>query len=305
MDKTLIAEIKEYLAQDQMEFFAGLELYTKSPKAKQNLVLSFNQNWNKGTIHKRLIYELEKMIEVKEYSGRSTVLEQRPANIPYKMIDDTKQVAPQNFEYKIPYDSLPEELKALVIEKGQLYNSLDIKKKSLASVGEVNDQKSISTRRRILKSMEETSDRIIKIHALLLEFNDTEEMKPEVFDKLKDEEKEKAQAKLDNFIAHANTFKNKPVCGVKSDEKAETETSEEVDQDKDELDELYNYKAMGYFERKEFLARLRSSVPKQEKKANESEKPEIAEKNRLKAESGRKMIALLEKYFEETPKPEK
>jgi hypothetical protein len=62
---------------------------------------------------------------------------------------------------------------------------------------------------------------------------------------------------------------------------------------------------MGYFQKKNLLLLLRSSVVKQEQRANESNKPAVIEKNKEKAALGRKMIAWLEVYFEENQEPEK
>jgi len=292
-------EIKSYLDQEELDYWEGVELYSEHPAKRNNVILTLNQRWQKSAMHSKLVYELEKMVGEKS-TNRSTKLNQRPAVLPYKVIDETKEKAPANYEYKIAYEDLPEELKAVVIEKGQLYNALELSKKNLADIGEQNDDKSVSKRAVILKDMRRMADRIIKIHSLLMFFDEkngfakNEEMKQETANKLAGEAKQ--------FFDEIEGLKNTPVGGVKTNPDSQKEEELSVD---DKLQAEFGHKDMTYWKLKDLQVKLRSSVLKQVQRAETSKKKNIKEKNLQKAELGRTMLEWLENYFEETPEPEK
>jgi len=264
-------KIKAYLAQDEMEFFQGLELYENHPDAKKNLTINFRQNYNKGIMHNRLINELERITSA-DYTNRNAIFRHGPANIPFETIKKTKEQAPADFDYKIKFEDLPEELKEKVILKGQLYSELEKSKKELAALGDSNDEETVGKRQDIYKSMREMSDHIIAIHHILKSFeNGSSDDNPETKE-LTETHSEGNKETYENSFPHLETE--------------------------------FNYLEMGYYKRKDLLIKLRSSVPKQEQRANSS-KPDIKKKNLEKAALGREMIAVLEKYFEETKEPEK
>ena len=291
-------EIKSYLEQDEMDYWEGVELYSEHPKKRNNVVLTLNQRWQKSTMHEKLVYELEKIVGNKP-TNRKTILNQRPAVLPFKVIEETKDEAPQNYEYKIAYEKLPKELQAIVIEKGQLYNALEQKKKELADIGEQNDDKSVAKRGIILKDMRRMSDRIKKIHSLLMIFDENKgfvsnkKLKPETANKIACEAKQ--------FYNELEILKTRPVGGT--DEKPQEEETKELSLE-DELDKEFQYQNMNYWKRKDLLVKLRSSVNKQEKRAKSTNKEKIKEKNLLKVEMGKSMIYLLEKYFKENEEPD-
>lgn len=295
-------EIKSYLDQEELDYWEGVELYSEHPAKRNNVILTLNQRWQKSAMHSKLVYELEKMVGEKS-TNRSTKLNQRPAVLPYKVIDETKEKAPANYEYKIAYEDLPEELKAVVIEKGQLYNALELSKKNLADIGEQNDDKSVSKRAVILKDMRRMADRIIKIHSLLMFFDEkngfakNEEMKQETANKLAGEAKQ--------FFDEIEGLKMKAVGGVKTKHVLSHDEENKEQTIEDELQSEFGYKDMTYWKLKDLQVKLRSSVLKQEQRAKTSKKKNIKEKNLQKAELGRTMLEWLEKYFEETPEPEK
>jgi hypothetical protein len=257
-------KIKTYLAQDEPEFFEGLELYQNHPDARKNLIVNFRQNSNHGRIHNKLINELERIVNA-VYTNRNAKYIHSQANVPYKLVEKTKELAPENFEYKIAFNDLPKELQEKAIFKGQLYSELEKEKREMANLGDANDEETIAKRQKHLMKMRDMQEGILSIHAILLHYDKTQNYDPSVAI-----EKEEI-----------------PVVN-----------------DSDELENEFHYKEMGYYKRKDLLIKLRSSVPKQEQRANSS-KPEIKKKNLEKAALGREMIAVLEKYFNETPEPEK
>ena len=231
-------------------------------------------------MHEKLIYELEKLVKVEKLTFRSAVPQKPPVKLPVNLAINTQSEAPKNYEYKIPYEKLPEELKKLVVEKGQMYNTMDKSKKELAEIGEVNDDKSVARRKVILEVMHQCSDRVKKIHAILMNFEETLEFNQDEIEILKEKSVGGNQG---NKVGHDRM-----------------DLSEE-----EVLDKEFEFKKMSYWQRKDLLKKLRSSVPRQEKRAEESKKEEVVKKNKEKASLGRKMIAVLEKYFEGTQEPKK
>ncbi len=292
-------EIKSYLDQDELDYWEGVELYSEHPKKRNNVIMTLNQRWQKSAMHTKLVYELEKLVG-NDITNRQTVLKQRPAVLPFKVIEETKEEAPANYEYKIAYDDLPKELKAVVIEKGQLYNALEQHKKKLADIGEQNDDKSVSKRAVILKDMRRMSDRIKKIHSLLMIFDgkkgfaEDKELEPEAANKLAGESKQ--------FFDEIESLKNTPVGGVKTIHELSQNKEQTIE---DELQAEFDYQEMTYWKLKDLQVKIRSSVIKQEQRAKASKKQNIVEKNLQKAELGRTMLEWLEKYFKETSEPEK
>lgn len=272
--KKLEKKIKDYLSKENLPYWEGVELYSEHPSARRNIIINLNQIWNKEIMHTKLVYELECLVGIEIKSNRKSFLEEKPANVPYTLIDKTKVEAPVNYEYKVKFEKLPDDLKALVIEKGQLYNHLELKKKELAAIGQVNDDKSVAKRQIILKDMHRMSDKIKFIHALLVKFDESGKYEAGEIEQLK-----------------------KQSVGGSNQEPERSD--EEI------LENEFKYLGMDYFKRKDLLTRLRSSVVKQEQRAEESDKKEIKEKNLQKAALGRKMIAILEQWFEENQEPAK
>ena len=272
--------IRAYLAQDEMEYFEGCQLYASHPSARRGVVINLEQRHEKPTMHEKLIYELEKLVKVEKLTFRSAVPQKPPVKLPVNLAINTQSEAPKNYEYKIPYEKLPEELKKLVVEKGQMYNTMDKSKKELAEIGEVNDDKSVARRKVILEVMHQCSDRVKKIHAILMNFEETLEFNQDEIEILKEKSVGGNQG---NKVGHDRM-----------------DLSEE-----EVLDKEFEFKKMSYWQRKDLLKKLRSSVPRQEKRAEESKKEEVVKKNKEKASLGRKMIAVLEKYFEGTQEPKK
>jgi hypothetical protein len=260
-------KIRAYLNQESPEYWEGVELYTNHPDARKNIVISLNQQSNKGFMHEKLIYELENIAGIAVHSNRSSVMTHRAAVIPYKIVDEVKLAAPVNYEYKTKLEKLPQELKSLVIEKGQLYGVLEESKKELAKIGQENDEKSIDLRNGILRIMQDVVIKIKNIHLILIRYDETSEI----------------------VLEDLSTFYEK------SDEVIDLSNASE----EDILDNEFKFKKMDHYQKKDLLVRLRSSVVKQEQRAAESKKPDVVKKNSEKAELGRKMIAWLEKYFEE------
>lgn len=56
---------------------------------------------------------------------------------------------------------------------------------------------------------------------------------------------------------------------------------------------------MSHYQLKDLLVKLRSSVVKQEQRAEETIKPDVKKKNIDKAKLGRRMIEVLVQYFAE------
>lgn len=259
-------KIRAFLEEDSPEYFKGVELYEQHPEAKKNLMINFRQRYNKGSMHEKLVYELEKMVGAAVYSNKRTVLEHNPANIPYKLIEKTKVEAPVNYEYKVKYENLPEDLKKKVIQKGQLYYQLENLKDQLAKIGQKNDEGSIDLRQPIMQQMHKTVDTIKEIHAELMQYDEKGIViaKPEI----------------------ETVKKDIPI-------------SENADYIDVELENEFAYMQMSYYQLKDLLVKLRSSVVKQEQRIQENINPKLKNKNIEKAKLGRKMIALLVKYFEE------
>jgi len=265
-------KISDYLAQETPEYFEGVTLYNQHPGAKNNLMNTFKVNFNKAVAQEKIINELEKLTGVAKYTNRRAVLNQSIADIPHQLFTRKQNHAPANYDYKVKFKNLPRDLQVKVIEKGQLYTKLEMQKKDLADIGTSNDEQSINKRGALVEEMQETSNRIKEIHREVLQYE------------------EKGVIVLEN---EADTSTGS-VAG------AEPTT---IDQFPDlidvELENEFAYMQMSYYQLKDLLVKLRSSVAKQEQRASESTKPEVKQKNTEKAALGRKMIALLVKYFEE------
>ncbi len=295
-------QIKDWVKQEEPDYWQGVELYSQHPQAKKNLIINLNQRWNKEIMHFKLLSEMERLAGVKKYTQRKAKLNERPQNVPVKIVTKTEEEAPQNFEYKIKYNDLPEELKKMVIEKGQLYNALQVNKKKLANIGEANDDKSVAKRTVILRDMQRQADRIKKIHSLLLKFEENnafapnEQLPPEKVNEIVNN----AKAFFEE-VEHLNKNKVGKVMRIDFEEpESEDEMSEE-----DLLDKHFKYKEMDYWQRKALLHKTRSAHSKQKRRAKEADSEKVRENNLQKAELTAKMIALLEDYFKNTPEPEK
>ncbi|MDF1546406.1 MAG: hypothetical protein P1P88_01200 [Bacteroidales bacterium] len=269
--------IKQYLKQKEPEYFEGVELYNQHKNARKNIIMTLNQHWNKGFMHTKLIYELEVLVGIEKHSNKTSVLKHRPLYAPVNLIDQTKEEVPENYEYKVPYNDLPEELKSLVIEKGQLYNALEVSKKELAEIGSGNDVQSVSRRKIIMKDMHRMSDKIKNIHALLLKYEETK--------------------KMEDIESEINALHEASGSG------AETNDEDDEALESDNLESIFQYEKMDYWQKKDLLKRLRSSVPRQEQRAVETDKAEVKANNQKKAELGRKMIQILEAFFTDNNEP--
>lgn len=173
-------EIKEYLKQDNPDYFTGLNLYASHPDARKNIVRTCELRAKHGTQQRKLIYELERCIGAKKYSGKRAIIKEMP-NVPFNIIKNTEKEAPQNFEYSVKYEDLPEELQKLVVEKGEAYNKLDKLKKEIAATGTKNDDKSVKFRQEKNVEMQKLSERIKEIHEYLMNFES-----PELQEKIKE-----------------------------------------------------------------------------------------------------------------------
>jgi hypothetical protein len=281
--KELENKIRAFLAQDSPEYFEGVQLYANHPEAKKTLVLNFNQRFNKGSMHEKLVYELEKLVGAAVYSNRRTVLNHNPANIPYQLVSKTKVDAPENYEYKVKFEKLPDQLKKLVIEKGQLYIYLEKLKHEMSKIGTQNDETSIDGRQLIYEKMQTVSQKIKEIHAYLLEF---EEKGLVITEPVIDESVEDELVNERRLLSGAEVTRSLLI----------NEMPELIDI---ELENEFAYLQMSYYQLKDLLIKLRSAVPKQEQRGKESKKPDVKKTNEEKARLGRLMIALLVKYFEE------
>jgi len=165
--------IIDFLNQEVMGFHEGLKLYMEHPDSKRNIVLALEKNHRHSSAHRKLVYKLEQIAGVKKFSGRQTVLKGSPQNVPFRIVKSTEKEAPKTFEYKTKLSEMPDNLKALVIEKGELYDSLDKQKKEIGAIGQKNDDASIMKRQQSLAEMQIKSNRIKEIHKILQDFDKT------------------------------------------------------------------------------------------------------------------------------------
>jgi len=166
-------QIKEYLKQDKPDYFVGLELYAKHTKARKNVIKTCELRSKHGSQQQKIIYELERCIGAKKYSGRKAVVKEMP-QVPFNIIKETTKEAPEDYNYSVKYEDLPEDLKKLVIEKGEAYNKLNMLKKEVAATKTKNDEKSVAFRQQKYAEMQKLSERIKEIHGYLTEFESPE-----------------------------------------------------------------------------------------------------------------------------------
>ncbi len=257
LEKLIQTEIKN----DNPDFFTLLELYSEHPSSKRNIVITCEQRFRHGEQQAKLVYECEKLIGEKKFSGKRAIIHAIPKK-GIKIVKETKIEVPENYEYTVKYDDLPEDLKKLVIEKGSLYSEMDLIKKELNAVGPKNDDSSIKKRKEIRERIEEISNKIKAIHKLLVKYDSTKE-----YDLSELEEK------------------------IEGDPQWTDES----------LIEEYKINENSWEANKLLLKNLQSLVPKQLERAKTSAKEDTKKKNAEEAVKGLAVIELLKKYFEENP----
>jgi len=272
-------QIAEFLNGKTLDYWTAVELYEQHPNARNNIKVNLQQRYRLGAMHEKIVHELETLIGAKP-TFRSTVLGERPTVVPFKIVAEVKEIAPENYEYAVAFNDLPKELQYLVAEKGEHYKHLDIAKKALANLGEVNDIKTVAKRKALLKEMHDYAFRIKAIHAYLLAF---------------DPEK--------GIDADGLTKLYAPPIEEDLDEEEIEEVIGEITEEF--LEKKFQFGAMDYYQRKDMLVRLRSTVIKQRERAETSKKEETKQKNIKAAEISSAMIELLTKYFDETAEPTK
>lgn len=272
--KSLNEKIVDFLAQEKPDFFEGLRLYANHPLSKHNLIRNFEQRYNAGIMHEKLIYELEKCIGVEKFSGKRAYLITSMGNVPVKIIKDAEIAAPKSFTYKVKFADLPEKLKKLAIEKGQIYVELDKMKKELALIGKANDDESINQRVSIRNKMQDNADKIKSIHAVLLKYDNSKE--------------------IDLSLLEIDTE-------INDKENENKEIEHENNGDDPEIDNEYKLSEMNWYAKKDLLRRLQSNVAKQKERAESSKKEATRIENKREAEKGERVIAELLKFFDEFP----
>jgi len=276
-------QIAEFLKAEKLDYWTAVELYEQHPNARNNIKVNLQQRYRLGAMHEKIVHELETLIGAKP-TFRSTVLGERPTVVPFKIVAEVKEIAPENYEYAVAFNDLPKELQYLVAEKGEHYKHLDIAKKALANLGEVNDIKTVAKRKALLKEMHDYAFRIKAIHAYLLAFDPEKGIDADGLTKL--------------YAQPADEQQEEDFEDDQTDE-LECEITQEL------LEKKFQFGAMDYYQRKDMLVRLRSTVIKQRERAETSKKEETKQKNIKAAEISSAMIELLTKYFDETPEPTK
>jgi len=162
-------QIEDYLKQDKPNYFTGLKLYAQHPKARKNVIRTCELRSKHGSQQQKIIYELERCIGAEEYSGRKAIVKEMP-QVPFNIMKETVKEAPEDYEYSVKYEDLPEDLQKLVIEKGEDYNEMAVLKKEITASGTKNDEKSVMLRQKKGAEMQVLSNRIKEIHDYLMEF---------------------------------------------------------------------------------------------------------------------------------------
>lgn len=180
--KQLHENIQVYLKQKTPDYWQGVKLYEKHPKARKNIIFNLNDEgkYRKDFMHKKLIAELEEIAGQKQ-TGRKAQLNASKASIeePATIITQTDQEAPVNYEYEVAYENLPENLQQKVIQKGQYYDKLDALKKQMAELGPANNQKVIKQRKTLMTEMRNLSNSIKAIHHELKQYEKSGHQKTE------------------------------------------------------------------------------------------------------------------------------
>lgn len=173
-------QIVEFLKEDKPSFNEGLRLYAAHPNHRKNIVIASENRYRHGSTHLKIIYELENLVYAEEiknksfvHSEKATVLKESPLNIPFQIVKNTEKVAPSNFKYETKLEDLPAELKALVIEKGELYNKNNILKNELAKSGQKNDEAAILLRQQKRAEMHQNYETIVSHHNVLINYDKT------------------------------------------------------------------------------------------------------------------------------------
>jgi len=298
--------INAFLAKPEadLDYNQAVELYTQHPKHRRNVAKNLEQRYQWGVMHAKVIYELEVLIGAKP-TQRKAKLNSRPANVvkTATFAVKVKREAPKDYEYAVKFQDLPEELKKLVIEKGQVYNHLDASKKKLALLGENNDVKTVAKRKNLMQTMQQDVDRIKAIHALVSKYR-----LPEPTEPINDENAEQLDPNLealrDQITALQNSHANTVTDAPEPDGDTPEGTEEPSELEK-ELDTKFKYIEMGYYQRKDLQKKLRTALIKQNKSAVEASKEKTRLDNAAKAKQTQAMLDILNAYFEETPAPEK
>ncbi len=265
-------KIEEFLAQETMSFWEGLDLYSQHREHKKNVAIALEQRHKYSTSHEKLVYELEKLVGVKKYTNRKTVLTESANSLPFAVIKETVKKAPENFEYKIKFKDLPEELKPLAIEKGELYNKQKQLKVAIGRSGQKNDNKTVAERQELRAELVTISERIVAIHNILKNYDENQEID---LSSLNIEE----GSEEDDIIAVANTH--------------------------EEVTAKYELNDLSWAEKKLLLKKTQSNVLKQTKRAEtaKTEKSRLA--NAEKAKESQMLLDILDSFFKENPEDKK
>jgi hypothetical protein len=247
---TVMDEIKLWLQAEKKDFQAAVELLKKYGRGYawyKNVFRNIERDWAQDKVLAELRVVLESM-QPQEETGDNTETtgDTGKADPPEDGNKGTNANPPEGdpegekdpstelegFVYNLKLDELPDELKALVIEKGVQYDALGKLKAQLLAVPQNNEAANVETRKGLLDVMRKVVDRIKEIYAILRKFEQdgsmpettkTEE-KPAVdketedFDKLSDAE---LQVKLSNLRSAKKNNENRA-----ADESAKPATRE-------------------------------------------------------------------------------
>lgn len=123
-------------------------------------------------------YDYNNFFRVVDVATPTEITKPKKTNKKQKVNDD-KEAATldiQNYSYQIPYEQLPPQLQALVMEKTKLYNHKDILQKKLASAGDANDKQTMTVRANLFKQIQTCVNDIIRIHNTLKLYEETNKM---------------------------------------------------------------------------------------------------------------------------------
>ncbi len=260
-------KIKILIEQKEPLFYEALELYELHPKSKKRFAKICRKRFKKEASHKKIIYLLEGCIGT-AHSGKQTVLERLSKKKEDQTVLEVPKKAIEKFKYATAIKDLPNELKAMVIEKGMLYNKSDKNKKQLAAIGTKNDVDSISKRKEIRDILKSSFDRIKEIHSILQNYEKTKTIDVSL------------QDKEDDY----------------------TDEEDDYTDEEDELEKQFAYGKMTFDERKLLLRKCQSNLKKQTARITISKKAVTRERNQAKAIQTQAMIDFLNHYFKNNAK---
>jgi hypothetical protein len=257
-------KVAQFLISKHLSYEEAIRLYKLHPKHRPAMLANFVNRPAWDVMHKRIVYELENLAGL-PHSNRAAVPESDMPQLSAAKAARSQAtsfaevpIEVQKFEYLIPTEKLTQEERLAMQDKARLYHYMEKAKAELAKLGTNNDEKTVDARAELVDKIEDFKFRIRAIHEVL-KHHYPDTPKPEP-----------SPEALPGFV-------------TQFDEDCEKE---------------FRYMKMDYWQRKDLIVRLRSSVVHWQKRADAARKAKTKRDNLTRLERGKLMIRILSDYFD-------